>query len=259
MVLFPEPIVEITEDEVNNNNVWPNDERPADYDEVIAKTDTREWYSGPVIVFPIMSWMRAAHNIGRITGRFPEAYRDDLDEYCKNNTQIVHQLAPYLPCHIRVNNVSLKSGRHGIAKYGNVTQIFESIISSRQGHAPIKDNTSDLFVYPIPWVDIVEEYRVFVHNGNIVAISLQEYWNKYKGDLRDIERLIIFCRENMCRTLKTNSFTMDVAILADKKIYIIEYNSYFAPYAAGSAIYNWVTDDRILTGDGSTVHFRHLA
>ena len=68
----------------------------------------------------------------------------------------------------------------GIGPYYDLKTIIESAVSSIKGHCPIYVNTTELDIYLIPWIEInpVNEFRVFVHQNNITAISQQHLYHK---------------------------------------------------------------------------------
>jgi hypothetical protein len=185
---------------------------------------------------------------------------------------------------VRVNNVSLKYGQHKEGPYKNIRTILESIISCIGTHGPIKSNTSLLEIYLIDWIEIKPEFefRVFVHNNKITAISQQNIYSqvfkKYLGGNNDNdnnnnknkfenmieEKLTIivdyFYQEILPKITWIYNYTFDFAII-DSKPYLIELNSFGKEYAAGSALFHWQLDEKILYNDFAdgnlTIEFRY--
>jgi hypothetical protein len=80
---------------------------------------------------------------------------------------------------VRVNNVSLKYGEHKEGPYNNIRNILESIVSCIGSHSPLRYSTKHIDIYLIEWIDIKPEFefRVFVHNNKITAISQQNIYS----------------------------------------------------------------------------------
>ena len=184
----------------NSNNHWVNGSRPANYDLVLSQTDTANWFhlfkpntrQIKITNQTWIQWLKKANEISSQTGKFTALYEDEINiisneldnlypdifNHNENNNQ--NQTINKIGYFIRVNNVSLKYGEHKEGPYYSFRQILESVVSCIQTHTPLKDNTSELIIYFFDWIDIDPKYefRVFVHNNKITAISQQNIYSK---------------------------------------------------------------------------------
>jgi D123 len=120
----------------------------------------------------------------------------------------------------------------------------------------------------LPWKNIDQEFRVFVFNNRVSAISTQHYpeINEWLAGLSDeqiseqvVYKIIDHFETNLKHRLKHivgPNYTMDIAFLNDGSVYFIEPNSFGAEYAAGSAAFNWVYEhDALHSEDVVTMKF----
>ena len=195
-------------------------------------------------------------------------YQDELDEFLHDYKHIQESMfcnsSHYF---VRCENVSLKYGQHGIGPYHSLKMIIESLVSCIEGHKPIYHDTTYIVVYLLPFIPMEphKEFRVFVHNNRITAISQQDVHSVFK-ELNDnviteyykIVSEYFYQNINYLITEKQN-YTYDFVILPDGKPYFIEMNSFGPQYAAGSALFHWITDYDLLHQDicNPKVYFRY--
>ena len=282
----------------NSNNHWI-DHRPDDYFEKISNSNTKNWihlfaksngYTYQTITIQNsyhLNWMKKANEIGQVTGTFSNLFEDELNEFItffysdpmneqilpKNNTQ---------PFFIRTENVSLKYGQHGIGPYYNIRQIIESLVSSKAGHTPIYPDTTEITLYFIPFNDKINdsnEWRVFVNNNKITAISQQACYSVYQPDpcfyyLENINLILQVNAEIIVDHFESivrknihwlTSYTYDFALYYDTTTnllnpFFIELNSFGAQYAAGSSLFHWLLDENKLYGheESNVVYLRYV-
>jgi hypothetical protein len=263
----------------NSNNHWPNDkiENVPDYWNIYEQTKTKYWinlfhdrqnYKTIEIEKKNFRWLREAANIGRQTVKFPNSYLDELSELCtfinENNPDIFNSTSKYF---VRTENVSLKSGCYGVGPYSSIEQIIKSCITSRDGHSPIKENMEEIRLYLMDWKNINQdkEFRVFVNNGIIKAISQQSLYSsneflkklKEKSDEKFYEKItewinLIVEYINNVVIKKINhikSYTIDIALLDNDDPYFIEINPYGAEYSSGSSLFHWIIDENIFNNE----------
>lgn len=252
----------------NVNNKWADDKvaRPDNYYEILDKSRTKNWVSPDVKYIELdkedTRWMlEAASKVGVITGKFSHIYDHELE-----NTLAKHaHKFPTGNWFIRVERVSLKNGMHGIGPYSNLKMVIESIVSSNLGHECIcdRDNLENFRIYFLPWKNISQEFRVFVYQNQITAISTQHYseinyWlaNQTVEELKNnvVLKINSYFETHLRDKLKDivgPNYTMDIALLDDNSVYFIEPNSFGANYAAGSALFNWTIDHDILHNPNS--------
>lgn len=264
----------------NSNNHWLTDAEgfvvaPDDYKEKVEASNTKYWvdkfrtdYKKIIIDDPSeLAWMIAASRISSKTGKFTNLYQDEMDEFLKVNEPKYSEIFNKTGYFVRSENVSFKYGQHGVGPYYCLKQILESAISCIEGHKPLHDNTQFLTLYLLDWVNInhSDEYRVFVCNNQITAISQQYLHSVFDGlnnDEQNIERLRImydYFENNIKNEFShLESYSYDFAILNGQTPYFIELNSFGKEYAAGSALFHWLLDEAILYGKNSgTIYFRH--
>jgi hypothetical protein len=217
--------------------------------------------------------MKQAYEIGSKTKRFPHFYDDELDDMVnryKHYDYIFNEKEYF----IRAENVSLKEGVHGIGPYKDFKSIIQSIITCRIGHSPLYEDTTQIILYLYEFkttLDISREFRVFVRENKITAISQQSLYdiNDILEPLNDndktdmIHKWVDIIKSYFETDIKPkityiDSYVMDFAILADDSPYFIELNSFGKEYASGSALFGWIQDYNILYGlAGDIIEFRY--
>lgn len=267
----------------NSNNHWENNVRPADYDKITYDTYTDKWIDNfrdcyVVINIPTKEiwWLKEAAVIGKHTKKFSHIYDENLDELCKfmdKNNFIKGIFDHGEKYFVRTDDVSLKYGCNGAGPYINFRQIVESLVSSSFAHAPISEKTptdKPLKLYLMKWIENMPEdteFRVFVNNNKITAISQQHLYqiNKVLQSSDDkttlIQKWIKIITDYFENTIKKkithiSSYCIDIVIINDMP-YFIEINCFGKEYAAGSALFHWLIDEKILYGDGN-VYFRYV-
>ena len=264
----------------NTNNHWENNIRPANYDEILSLTHTNKWidkfrdYKTIIIdTKKDLYWMKQAYEIGSKTKRFPHFYDDELDDMVnryKHYDYIFNEKEYF----IRTENVSLKEGVHGIGPYKNFKSIIQSIITCIVGHSPLYEDTTQITLYLCEFkttLDISREFRVFIRENKITAISQQSLYdiNDILEPLNDTEKTDMIHKwvdiiksyyetDIKPKITHIDSYVMDFAILADDSPYFIELNSFGKEYASGSALFGWIQDYDILYGlAGDIIEFRY--
>lgn len=274
----------------NSNN--HHDVQPPDYWEKVSETNTRHWikqfhksYLTVEIDLSKNKWIFEANNVGSLLKRVSPLYEEDLNDLADslgvNSTLPVTNKGYF----VRSEHVSLKGGIHGVGPYTSFKQILESIITARAGHSPLEENSphsedalhsedrttaksATIKLYLLPWVEIFQEFRVFVYKGRITAISQQNLYreNNYLKNRGDPEKIITGWCDLICdyfsKTVKDkihiNSYCIDFAILQDGSPYFIEINPFGKEYASGSALFHWLHDEDILYGKEDKIHVRYV-
>ena len=273
-------IISVTIDDINkydtekynSNNHWVNNEQPKDYKLVLSKSHTHMWinkfkpeYKNIVINNPNhINWLKRASQLCSQTGKFSNLFVDELiDTIIDLEKDYKHLFDNNTKYFVRVNNVSLKYGTHGVGPYFSLKNILESTVSSIKGHCPIYEDTKELVIYLLPWVKINDEneFRVFVYKNKITAISQQHLYKRLNMTNIENKLNIITKYFNDVISKKIDwieNYTYDFAIIDDQKPYFIEINSFGKEYAAGSALFHWLLDEKILYNDNpDTIEFRY--
>jgi hypothetical protein len=271
-------------DDYNSGN---HGAKPDDYYQVLADGNTDKWinsfhtdYSVINIYEKDLKWMREAYKSGSYTGLFPHAFDEEkadmLERY--KHTKKYFDGTKYF---VRYNSVSLKYGQHGAGPYTTFEQIIESLVTCIETHTPIYSKGSKgkepLTLYLLPWktFNVYKEYRIFVHNNKITAISQQNLhavnelltaFPEEEDRRYVIERHIKIIWESFQKTITkkithTQNYCMDAVILKDDSLYFIEINSFGKEYAAGSALFHWLIDEDKLYGNDNNdvIYFRYTA
>lgn len=266
-------IINYDKEKYNSNNHWINDEPPSDYRLVISKSNTHLWidnfkpeYKKITVNKPAhISWLKRASKICSQTGKFSNLFIDELiDTIIDLEKEYGYLFENNINYFVRVNNVSLKYGMHGVGPYCSLKNILESIVSSIKGHCPIYDDTVELVIYLIPWVKITDdnEFRVFVYKNKITAISQQHLYKRV--GMSDIENKIKIITEYFNEVIRKKidwieNYTYDFAIIDNQEPYFIEMNCFGKEYAAGSSLFHWLLDEQILYNDvDDTIEFRYI-
>ncbi len=143
----------------NTNNNWVDGIQPKDYREAITKCNTSQWIdkfheSYVVITLDIkeVKWLKEAFRMGCQTLRFPHQYDDEMEDLLlKYNDSKVFNGTSYF---VRTEGVSLKRGKHGAGPYKELRPIIESLVTCIPGHSGINDETTEVKLYLLPWIDI---------------------------------------------------------------------------------------------------------
>jgi hypothetical protein len=247
----------------NSNNHWTNDEQPNDYHEILNKTHAPYWidkfktYKKITIDIKKYNWMITASNLCSSTGKWSHLYDDELEQYLEENKDIIIDKEYFVRC----DTVSLKYGMHKCGPYTNLKMIIESIVSSIKGHTPIYSDTEILNVYLIDWITINKnyEFRVFVYNNKITAVSQQQLYQKNKEIMDD--NVIIKINDYFENEIKTKithitNYVIDLCLIPN--VYFIELNSFGKEYASGSALFHWILDEDKLLNLENKIYFRYV-
>lgn len=274
----------------NSNNHWPLEQKPVNYDATIAKCNLTEWVTEfrqpgtyTIVDIPIKSWILESNKLGQQTGELSLLYYEDLQDYCARYEQDPTYTKLFTPealakvgggYFVRSNSVSLKNGIHGVGPYTNLRKIIESLITCNAGHNPMSDyqpETRTLRLYLFPWLDIQDEYRVFVHNRRVTAISQQDLGtphpvmaqtDKPSKYARIVTEKILaeFARSVQPWLERTgrDSVTIDMALLGPTlDAYVVEFNPFGPEQAAGSSLFHWELNwDKLSAPASETVYFR---
>jgi D123 len=245
----------------NTNNHWVNGMRPDDYDQKTIETHTNRWIDSFGIPYTKMTisnpttieWMKQASQVGKQTKAFSNLFRDELEQTLLDLETLYPHVCEGMTTgyFVRTEEVSLKYGCHGVGPYFDFKSILESIVTSMEGHSPITSNTTSITLYLIPWVNIAHEFRVFVYNNQITAISQQHICRQlynHEDELRPLVELILreFSSGIVHKLSWLKDYVYDFAITGDGAPYFIECNPFGKEYSSGSALFHWICDESIL-------------
>ena len=269
-------VVKYDKERFNSNNHWIDDIKPDDYEQRLDETNTKYWinnYRKDYKVIKIndqkhIRWMKMCMKISSQTGKFSNLFEDELEEFLKEYDGIynINSSNKYF---IRTENVSLKYGQHKTGPYNSLRMIIESLVSSVDGHSPIKDNTEEITLYLLPFIEIEDskEFRVFVCNNRITAISQQNLYSNVFKNVQNCEKVINkyvqiileYYESHIKSVLPYSDYTYDFALIGNNdEPFFIEPNSFGKEYAAGSSLFHWELDYDILYGKNTGVYVRYV-
>ncbi len=283
----------------NSNNHWPDDKKPDDYQKVIRRSHAKNWihikgeegkdYHRYKLYKDTVDTMVEAvvvfHNLGYISRPFKEDIKDivnlsrykELDKKLKEGKWFVRTDLTSLKY---VQSDSQKKRKQKV--YSSVHDLFLSMPTAPLGHNPIytladdKDEANSIHLYLFPWVDIDpdKEFRVFVHNNRVTAISQQALYRKNDLllNLDETERqqqihhwcrqIVEFIHKTVSPAVEETSYVTDLAILGEagnEQVYFIEQNPFGSQYTSGSGLFHWQGNENILYGhDENLVTFRYV-
>lgn len=253
----------------NTNNHYTV--QPSDYTARIALGNTQNWvdkfhtsYTVITLDSADLAWMKSAFQLCSQTRRFSRLYDEELAATCEKYT------FPEGRWFIRTERVSLKSGCHGCGPYTSMEMVLQSMVTCIRGHQCFWDDDVECKLYLLKWLDFdpEKEFRIFVYNNRITAMSIQNIYsvNEWLNGLTDTDiRCIVsdihgFFNESVKDKMTyMSSYTMDLAILPGGEFYFIEPNSFGKEYSAGSALYHWIHDSDTLLSEAGSVEFRYTS
>lgn len=263
----------------NTNNCWENDVAPIDYYDSLIETHTNKWidnFHDDYQVIKIndeyeLSWMKKANEISSQTGKFTELFEDELEIFLEKYKQDYEHIFDGTEYFIRAENVSFKYGEFKEGPYTDFKSVIKSMLSCIGSHTPIYKDTEQIKLYLLPWINInkKQEFRVFVFNNKITAISQQNLYERLYNDMpydlfEELANFYIkiihsYFYDEIVDKINLNNFSYDFAILDNGKSYFIEPNSFGKEYAAGSSLFDWIADDDILRQnvEHPTIYFRY--
>jgi hypothetical protein len=243
---------------------------PDDYSFILSQSHTEKWidlfkseYKKITIDNPkYIALLKLANTIHKITNTISNLFMEDMELLCKEYKSYFDGTKYF----VRANNVSLKYGIYGVGPYTNIQKIIMSCVSCMEGHSPITPNVQKIDIYLLPWVNIepVNEYRVFVYNNKITAISQQDLYNQLYNEVEiqkipeNIQRIVQYFEEEIKQKINwISSYTYDFAFV-DGNPYFIEMNSFGKEYAAGSSLFHWLLDEDVLYNSENDIEFRYV-
>lgn len=280
LVYEPKTIEWVYRPDTCNSNNHPTSLTPQEYREALALTEKSEWshiFPDPPgsIQIPLSKsqcvMLAEAAYVGCIAGRRPALYEEELLTF----QEIVHEAikdSPQQKWFIRFNAASPKDGVYGCGPLLSAKEIVTSISTSLRGrNALVRSMQLDRneILYLIPWREDYDpnlEFRVFVHNRKVTCFS-QYIWGNDLGwtyeTLRKIAPDILrYCDEVVIPKMTLSNFVVDVIVIRHDSdnfhVEVVEFNSFGAELASGSALFHWIHDHDIMYGDGSTVIVRYV-
>ena len=266
----------------NTSNHWRYSEsgqRPADYDDVEEAASARHWintlkseYQRFTIAPADVSALLEFQTVNHLRGGLSEACLENIEDLAgKRCFAPLREALGQDEFFVRSDFASLKYGKHGNKVYRSLAEVFASMVTSKRSHSPLgrSDREAELSLYLIPWVNINPdlEFRVFVYQKNITAVSQQHIYQKNEClQVRNISGIVqmisAYFRDNIRdRVNRLDSYVMDMALVGDSsfRVYFIELNPFGKDYTSGAGAFSWVADaDKLCPHAPGTIYFRYV-
>lgn len=197
---------------------------------------------------------------GYISGRVSDIFKDEVEMLVsKYKTQV-----PAGRWFVKTDISSLKTGCHGAGPFNNFEEIVEGMTTCLPHHRCFLPDDNYVNLYILPWLNIERdrEFRGFVYNNNLTAISSQYIyeindWISLSGPNEIALQLIIFFNQNIKDRMKdiANNYVFDIGITDEMEFVFFEPGCFGPGNEASSKLFNWITDWGTLTSSDS-VEFR---
>lgn len=202
-------------------------------------------------------------SIGNVTGKVSEIYEDEVEEIKQYFNKIEF---PFERCFMKWDYYSPKDSIHWsdkILPFTNWDNIIKVILTSHRSISSLKySNKMVLQKWNEHWKE-KHEFRVFVWNGKITAISqyVPEYLNAEKeydlvklvNEIKDyFDDCICSFVDERFDGLKEYVFDVHVG-LPDYTIEFIEFNDF---YNSGTSCFNWLKDREIIMNCDGDINIR---
>lgn len=193
--------------------------------------------------------LRDACEVGIIAHRMSKLHEEELVEISERVDNFISGNEPYF---LRIDACSPKDCPYDGPVFSGL-DIVKRISTSWRCHNSLKYD-DEINIILKPWrseIDIGREFRVFVCNKRVTAISQYDSYNNHgweqdKDMIHDIVYKTISLYDN------TNYFydncVMDIYVNVQNDVELIEFNSFGMEMASGSALFEWVKDRNQLYG-----------
>jgi hypothetical protein len=229
-----------------------------DYDIELRKTWVCMWKS--LIAYPVV-WtyeftssdiklLRELTKIGIQTGCLSKLYDDEIEQVLIRFKREWHEGQWF----VRLDSLSPKDGVEYPVR--EARRLLEQLCTSKRFQSALAaDNRCLYFLdFDFRWNKQCE-YRVFVNNGRLTAISQYstEELISEEFKIRNWKQVIDWLENDVINralnVLETRNFTIDIYINEkENKKEIIEFNSFGYWLAANGCLFNWTKDRDILYG-----------
>lgn len=251
----------------NNHPKDPDDieARDMDYRVEVSRTNLSRYRH--LIDYPV-AWeydltVREAKILGEccasgfLTGRVPAQYEEEMAE-------IAERMQAYWPekpdgYFFRFDSASPKDGVVGFP-VRNAAEAVRNIATSKRAMRALENGERSLFFanFDKTW-DENREFRVFVRNGRVTAVSQYVPWrpcvlsersdeevaNTTRSMVRYLEEDVL---PSVLPALGTNDVVADTYACPDGTFRVVEFNSFGYWLASGSALFHWLEDRAVLYG-----------
>lgn len=163
---------------------------------------------------------------------------------------------------IRLSTVSPKDSFYG-TRVWNGTDILKTLASSERCHMSFTSQEQEYIIlkkWDTKYVDREKwEFRVFVHNSKVTAISQYHWFTPYDWSDMTTEKWSNFIDKVKQFYDKHNKFAdcvMDIYVNEDNGVELVEFNSFGMELASGAALFEWDRDRNVMYGTTDKVEIR---
>lgn len=189
------------------------------------------------------------------------------EELLEFKNQIDKIMVGNVPYFVRLSSTSGKN-ENSLKPLYNSDQVIKHITSNKLfvfQEYDILDK--DSYVIMMPWNTIIDEryeFRIFVVNGKLTAISIQKWFDIIQHTQEEL-KIFKHALSNIkfLDSFETKTFVADIYVdMETKECHLIEVNPFGAHCGAGSSLFNWIEDYDILhgnNGDNHKIQLRYLS
>jgi hypothetical protein len=176
---------------------------------------------------------------------------NDNDDFISFKEEIQQHLQnpPYF---VRLSSTSGKNEEE-VEELYTVDEIIHRLTSIKQFLTQEYEREKDSYLILIPWNDHIDprcEFRIFVVNNKLTGASIQA-WHKSIQHSKEELKTFELALNNIpfLNTFPYTDFVADVYVNCDTQTcHLIEVNPFGAHSGAGSSLFNWEVDYKILHG-----------
>jgi hypothetical protein len=187
-----------------------------------------------------------------------EKYSNQLENF-KNDIEVKMKHEQYF---IRLSSTSGKNEK-SVESFKSVDDIISHISSVKLFIDQEYIQKKESYLIMMPWNDYIDdryEFRIFVVNYKLTAVSQQNFKKLYNYSCEELE-IFEHALNNISFIKLTpyKTYVCDVYVnMETQTCHLIELNPFGAHSGAGSALFNWIDDYDILHGLRDT-EFRYLS
>jgi hypothetical protein len=193
------------------------------------------------------------YNFGNFLFELPK-----LQEEYQNITEALKKYDS--PVFVKLDQLSAKTDTE-IRPLKNAEEILFHITHSKKLYKSVYGRNLPVKLILIPWkkIDPKYEFRIFICNKKVVAISQQNLYDQYHYTVDEITNIIHLIKNaDLIHYLPYQEVVCDIFI-ENNNCHLIECNPYGAYSASGSSLFCWIKDKNLLLGKEDFIEFRFNA
>ncbi|KAF7190584.1 hypothetical protein HII31_07743 [Pseudocercospora fuligena] len=190
-----------------------------------------------------------------------KAYRADIDHLEDRFPSLIGSETGYF---VRLSESSPKDVDDGnLQPVHSVAGALQKLVCSKRAVQALlsiyqsDDRTTDNELYFFPYhagLDRLSEWRCYIHNSEVVAISQSRFYQPYHEDVSDhaLQNMVVQARrlwQEISTELPFTACALDIYAEVHKQdfaVSLIEINPYYPHVGSGSLLFHWLDDADIL-------------